>query len=618
MIIATSVEGSGSLSKEQICANRAKTYTLLYASFRHGEHDALKQHMENNPVVQYFSDSLAYGIRLVENKIRTMSDIAPTLTVLFQYGAKWDSDDLQMPNMKTPYHVICQSAGDHHELLRLMIKEIGSALVNAKDYDELTALTYAVRNANVKCLEILIANGGEVNPIDSTITQRCTCQQHERIITREVNPLVDSMAFLFSDNSCDTMMDIFDLLLDNGANLNNRYFSTRRTPIMFAASFGIVRCVKKLIDRGAQLDLTDISGRTVWSLALAAESGSVDMLKYLLEDNRIDKNSIDKEGLSVLYWAVKSGNIEAVRYLLKIGVRTTTYIPTEYAEPCKHCRKCVQSHYRTKSKVTTDAYMLAISMNQPEVMKLMEDHGCLLYQSDEALSYAVRMNSVETVDYLLHNHKFSLNFEYTEDYDDRLKWNPHQNLLSKTCQQSSWKVVKLLLERGADPNTESCIEKCPSAITAAILKGCVEVVATFIRSGANVNHRSTCSSNVFDITPFEVAVSHSNFYAAEMLLVSGCSRGKYGLEKSLMVKVSITPEQQGFLKKWDVLKNNVVPLEQRCRMVILNHLCPQADKKITELPLPPHIIKYLSIPELDDILETFWNNPLTYKSVLKN
>ena len=226
------------------------------------------------------------------------------------------------------------------------------------------------------------------------------------------------------------------------------------------------------------------------------------------------------------------------------------------------------------------------------------------------------MNSVEVVDYLLRNYKFLLNFEYTEDYGDRLKWNPHQNLLAKACQKSSWKVVQLLLGHGANPSTESCIEKYPSAIRAAILKGCVEVVATFIRTGVNVNHRSICSCKVNDIAPFEV--SNKIFYAAEMLLVSGCSCGIYSLEKDLKVKVSITTEQQGFLKKWDVLKNNVVRLEQRCRMVILNHLCPQADKKITELPLPPQLIKYLSIPELDDIVDTFWNNPLSYKSVLEN
>ena len=142
-----------------------------------------------------------------------------------------------------------------------------------------------------------------------------------------------------------------------------------------------------------------------------------------------------------------------------------------------------------------------------------------------------------------------LNYEYTEDYDDRLKWNPHQNLLAKACQQSSWKVVKLLPERGADPNTEGCIEKCPSAINAAIRKGCVEVIAPFIRSGVKVNPRSICLCNVFDIAPFEVALSHNNFYAAEMLLVSGCSCGIYGLNKSLKVKVSVTPEKQEFLEK---------------------------------------------------------------------
>ena len=87
-----------------------------------------------------------------------------------------------------------------------------------------------------------------------------------------------------------------------------------------------ISSLKNFKNKGAQLDRSDRSGRTVWSLGLAAESGSVDMLEYLLKDNRIDKSSIDEEGLSVSYWAVKSVNIEAVRYLLNIGVTTTTYI----------------------------------------------------------------------------------------------------------------------------------------------------------------------------------------------------------------------------------------------------------------------------------------------------
>ena len=57
------------------------------------------------------------------------------------------------------------------------------------------------------------------------------------------------------------------------------------------------------------------------------------------------------------------------------------------------------------------------------------------------------------------------------------------------------------------------------------------------------------------------------------------------------------------MEKWHVQENKVIPLEQQCRRMLLNHLSPQADKKIKKLSLPAGVIRYLSIPELDDILD---------------
>ena len=150
-----------SLSKEQIRENHSTTQTLLDASFMHGQHDAFKEHMENNPVHHNLDESLAHGIDLVMSKKRTLSDVAPTLILLLQNGAKWNRDDLIMPGRMTPYHVICRSIGDHKELLELMIKELGRSLLNVKDEDGCTTLMYAVRNANIQCVESLIASGAE-------------------------------------------------------------------------------------------------------------------------------------------------------------------------------------------------------------------------------------------------------------------------------------------------------------------------------------------------------------------------------------------------------------------------------------------------------------------------
>ena len=596
------------LSEAQIRSNRAKTQ-LLHAAFQHGEHDAFKKHMEKNPVRHDFTDDLAYGIRLVTDNIRQISEVAPTLTILLQHSAKWNCDDLLRRGTKTPYHVICLAAGDHHELLNLMIKEIGRAVVDAEDNYASTALMYAVQNANIECVKTLIANGADINFVrDSTRRSRRFRFLVTEMITDMVSPLIDSINLLHpkSHHSSDVMMDIVDVLLESGADVN-KPCDHERTPVMYAAVVGNTNCVQKLIQNGARLNTADEFGRTIWSLA--AFTGNVNMLKCLLEYNGIDKNSIDAKGCSVLYWAVISGNIEAIRYLLHLGATATTYVPQECMEPCTACRTNLAFHYVNEEELDTDPYMLAVCANQPEVLEVLEEYGCQLYKSLEVLSYAVSMNSKDVVDYLLCNHKYPLNSEYSEKgFWGRSFPRDHQTLLKVACKKSSVKVIKLLLEHGADPNTKWDVDMCPGALNVAISNRHVEIIALFIRSGVNVNAKWILPY-VGIMLPFETAVLRNHIYAAQMLLVSGCSRGKYFLDSEYEIMADINPELRNLMEEWELHKNKVLPLKQRCRMAILNHLCPQADKKITELPLPPQLINDLSIPELDNILETFNNDP---------
>ena len=241
----------------------------------------------------------------------------------------------------------------------------------------------------------------------------------------------------------------------------------------------------------------------------------------------------------------------------------------------------------------------------------MGEYGCELFKSPETLSIAIHANSVEVVEYLLCNHKYPLNYGYKEKYDRFLN-SDHQTFLNKACEEQSVKIVKLLLEHGADPNKKYCAGKCPNVLNTAIYRRHVKHLACFIRGGVNVNTRSYYPEMVLTqgqagirrvLLPFESAVYKNHIYAAEMLLVSGCSPGIHSWNNNHRLKVNIEREMQELLTEWNVHKNNVLPLKQRCRMVILNHLCPQADKKITELPLPAQLIKYLSIPELDDVVE---------------
>ena len=570
------------ISKESLFGScnplsQKKSLLITHSCMVHTRHS--RNIMENNPVYQNCDGSLEKGIKLVFNGERTLSDVAPTLITLLQNGVKWVHAHLMMPGRLTPYHVICRGTGDHQELLELMIKEIGRSLLNTKDGFMCTALMYAVRHANIKCVESLIAYGADVNVSMGSLN-------HSIKLLHPKFPL-----------SYNTMMDIFDLLLDSGADVN-KPCPLSRTPIMYAASVGNVNCVKKLILKGAQFNHTDREGHTVWTLA--ARAGSVDVLKRLIEDNDIDKNFPDKNGFSILYWAVHSGNIEVVRYLLKQGIIATSFVPQEHVEPCNKCGTNISCHYIDAKQLYTDPYIKAISFNKPNVVRLLDEYGFELGKYPEILSHAIRKKSVNVVEYLLCNYKYPLNYGYIEKHTNSKMNSGHQTFLIKACKTQSVEIVKLLLKHGANPNIECCAEKCASAINVVICGGQVELLPWFIRGGAQLN---TASYFPFRgvLLPFEASMLDRHIYAAEMLLVSGCSRGVYSWNRTL--NANLRRKMLELLKEWNVHQNNVLPLKQRCRMVILNHLCPQADKKIKELPLPPQIIKYLSIPELDDIVQ---------------
>ena len=602
-------ESCSALTKEQISENRAITHMLLDASFRYGEHNAFKEHMENNPVPQDFGDSLAYGMRLVTNNTRTLSDVAPTLTVLLQCDAKWDCNDQQPPYVTTPYHVICRGTGDHYELLELVIRKIGVTLMNAKDDNQCTALMYAVHHVNMKCVQTLISNRANVN---TNCWARGYVHNHEYLNILRTNPLIDSINLVHPDSQypSNVMMDIFDLLLDSGADVNQPCYFRDRTPVMYAAAVGNASCAKKLIQKGAEVNFTYKERSSSTVLTLAARSGNAEMLKLLLKNNNFDKNLIDKE--ECLYWAVRGGSIISVRYILNLGVTITTKIPKERKLPCMYCNTMLTCSLFNGRQLMIQPYIQAIRLNMTNVMKLLEEHGCELYKSTEVLSYAVRIDCVKVVDYLLRNHTYPLNNEYVEA--GHFLRHPHKTLISKACKIKSVRMVRLLLEHGADPNQMNSIENCPSTINVAIYERHVEVIALLIRSGVNVNSRSFFP-RFGNVLPIGAAVCHNHVYAVKMLLVTGCSHGVHCLDKNYMRTKLNTHELETILKKWNLHENSVLPLKQRCRLVIRYHLYPQADKKITKLPLPPIVIKYLHISELDDIIEAFKNNPHSNKYV---
>ena len=607
------------------------TQTFLETCVLDDDHKTLKEHLMSNPVQQSDLDKcLLRGLQIVQRKEKELSHVAPALTILLQHGAKWNSDELLddqktpyhiicessgdhhelldhqktpyhiicespgdhhelLEDQKTPYHIICESPGDHHELLELMIKSSQQTIIDAQDVDKRTAVIHAVRHANINCLKSLITNGADVNIGNDKYRGGETSKQWTAIMVTIENII---------ENKSAINVDIFDVLLDGGADVNkptikfNNYFMS---PLSYAAVYRNVYCVQKLIENGARLDIIANSGN-VW--ALIAEIGNVELLKCLFNQG-IDKNSTDHEGYSVLWRVVASGNVEALQYLLDLGVSVDlglsnpSYKP-EQRKKNKYMVDIKQEEY--------DPCILAIFHKRLDMVKLLEDYGSISCEFFTALKNAVRTNSVDVASYLLNKYKYPLNMEYTS-----LKWKEVICTLltePRCISNFSSQMIKLLLEHGADPAKPMCSPTSVNAIMTAICYKNINVIAQYIRSRVNINLRSY--DDLYEnVLPFEASVLHGYQNIAKVLLISGCSCGVFSLEGNHKFKDNLKPEVVKLMKEWKVQENNVTPLMQRCRSVILNHLSARADQKIEKLPLPGLLIQFLNISEIDDMVDAY-------------
>ena len=585
------------------CSTDTVTLSLFEDSIFNGAHNAFQVHLNNNPIKQDFLNRiLMFGLEILQKRERELSQVAPSLQLLLKFGAKWKYYGL-VENGMTPYHLICKSNGDHHELLDLLLGSSKQPLMDKEDCSSYTALIYAIRKANINCVRSLLKSGANVN----LYTCSSIISNNIQYVVPICSPLVEAMTKLDSDSEHLTKIkvEIFHLLLANGANVSAPCGRFTPPPVLCALNCGNVECMKKLIQQGAQLGMTSYERNHIW--AEIVRKSNVEVLKSVIERG-INKDSTDKYGKSMLRLVIESGDVEAVRYLLELGVTVTTYQLEAQFIPCKKCGT-IRLYLGTDHVQTErDPCMAAISRDDLDVFQLLEKHGAQGFGLFVVLLQAT-YSSPDVTEYLLNKYTYPLNIEYRINI---LQIGPfhkidYRTLLSDACLSNNADVVKMLLDHGADPNRRMCEEKCfsdpyTSAINIAIHKCSVTIVAHLIRSGLNINSSSYHHRYGY-VLPFEAAVLDTNIDAAKMLLVAGCSCGVYSLTRGHKFKANVNPDLKSFMKNWNVASNNATSLGQQCRRMILEHLSPQAHKKIKELPLPKRIIKYLSLPELDDMMD---------------
>ena len=302
----------------------------------------------------------------------------------------------------------------------------------------------------------------------------------------DVNIEVEYTPFLIKAIE-DGYTDLACLLLDNGADPNVSY--KYHNPLFYAAFYKNEKVVKKIIEKGVDVNYSDYKIAPV--LSLIAQQGDVEALKILIE-NGADVNILD-DGWSPLGRAINAGNVENVRYLLEQGgdVNAKGYDGDNllYKAVDKwHDIEIIEmlidygAALEAKERPSNTALMLASDKGRKDIVELLikkgADVNCANAFGESALISAMKApivtDCIEIVE-LLTSNGADVNKKNIQGYTP----------LMEASHYGISKIVELLIKKGANVNDRSNIGF--TALMGATVEGSESIVELLIQNGADVN-----------------------------------------------------------------------------------------------------------------------------------
>jgi ankyrin repeat protein len=235
------------------------------------------------------------------------------------------------------------------------------------------------------------------------------CQESDKIILRllknKADPNFQNMdgetALMFA--STYGRASAMELLLEYGADPNIQGGVSGNTALMSTITFCRLNDMKLLIAYGADPNIPDKDGYTALSKAQrlgcanivaylkyigekypssknifeAAKFGDLSKVQQFIREGA-DVNSIDKDGVPVLNWALESNQIDVIEELLKAG-----------------------SNVNTSDDVGITPLILAVTIGDTDLVKLLIKYGADVdAYGGAAASYAKKIGAIEVLEVL--------------------------------------------------------------------------------------------------------------------------------------------------------------------------------------------------------------------------
>jgi ankyrin repeat protein len=322
--------------------------------------------------------------------------------------------DVNFPKDDPPIlHAASLLPGLDVEMLTLFID--AGANVNARNdsYDQ-TALLVSAANASPLAVELLIHAKADVNAADNNARQAL----HEAArIDIKGNGIVVMPDTVYSDAT-----KIANLLIANGARINDRDSLNKQTPLHIAVRHADETCVdglgvvKALIKAGAALRLLDARGGTAAHEAAAVKH--VDLLRALVTSSEAANvvGGPQQNGHTLIHSTIRFSRAENLKFLLDMGAAAdepddSGNSPIHYFARKDESTEMVDMLIAANANVnkpdgsSNTALHIAIEQKQTVMVRHLLWKGADATARDEngmtAFQLAVRMRNAEIVQILI-------------------------------------------------------------------------------------------------------------------------------------------------------------------------------------------------------------------------
>ena len=426
-------------------------------------------------------------------------------------------------------------------------------------------LYYGVCKGSELCIRWLLEQG---------VHTPCSCNNQATLAAAYCMPLITTAAK-------NRHQRVLELLRANSCT-GIQSDSEGKTALHWAVTWGNSDIVELLVADGNSVTCKDMRGRSALSYALETEH--IKITELLLQSNDPDViDHIDRDGMSVLYKAVRKDNCQLVKLLLYYGYATNIRNANCYSP-----------------------LMEAVCKANAEIVKVfIANPNCNIDFTGQrgmtALIYAALTNQDEIIDLLV---EARCNVQMCDNMGNSALTlaGPHEGIVSK------------LICAGADANNQNKFGM--TALWYASYYNYSKVARLLLLANSHPESKALVDDE-FHTTAVEIALKRGHLDIAELIVKSGCDMKRLShliTSSSVSSRLVASNEGQRLFQKLLTLCRNPLPLLSRCRYVIRNHMSGKGFAwDVDSLLIPTTLKRYICSEDMINGIGLGWTTMAAQK-----